>query len=232
MRVYYMTTFETAADHILPERRLRIGQLGKLNDPFELLSIRLTDATERKIFSGVIKHWQKKIGVLCFGPDWKSPLMWAHYARSHTGICLGFDIPDALVSEIDYRPRRQIVELDETLPVEDWPEEMLLGMLSVKFKDWAYEKERRVFVHLTDAKMEGEHFYCRFGKNLVLREIILGARFKKLPRFFQKIVEESDDAVTVLKARAAFNTFTMVQAKAKGQIVIQRKAPAIIRRKS
>ena len=87
-------------------------------------------------------------------------------------------------------------------------------------------------VHLEDAKKEGDYFYYRFGKNLVLREIIVGARCKKSLAFFEKLVEESDDSVTIKKSRAAFNSFTMIQSKVKGEIVVQRKDPVIRRKKS
>lgn len=36
MRVYCMTSHEVAAEHILPERRMKVSLFADLNDPFEL----------------------------------------------------------------------------------------------------------------------------------------------------------------------------------------------------
>jgi hypothetical protein len=36
-------------------------------------------------------------GLLCFGADWSSSVMWSHYADKHKGICLGFDVRRSLL---------------------------------------------------------------------------------------------------------------------------------------
>ena len=50
MRLYYMTSLETAVNYILPERRMRIAQFSGLNDPFELMSVRLDGQVGRQVF--------------------------------------------------------------------------------------------------------------------------------------------------------------------------------------
>ena len=101
MRLYYMTSLDIAIDHILPEKRLRIARFDSLNDPFELHGVDMgSDGAHVK--KTLIEHWTPTIGVLCFGLHWKSPVMWAHYARSHTGVCLGFDVPDDKPQQMQY----------------------------------------------------------------------------------------------------------------------------------
>lgn len=41
---------------------------------------------------------KKKRGICCFSNSMESHLMWAHYAHSHTGVCLLYDLPDDYLS--------------------------------------------------------------------------------------------------------------------------------------
>ena len=78
MRLYYMTTLETAEKYILPERRMKASTFDKLNDPFELLSASRGDGLQRKIFTRLREYWVKNLGIICTAKDWKSPVMWAY----------------------------------------------------------------------------------------------------------------------------------------------------------
>ena len=51
-----------------------------------------------------VDHIERSTGIICMGKHWHSPLMWAHYAGNHTGVCLGFDVPDELAYDIKYVP--------------------------------------------------------------------------------------------------------------------------------
>jgi hypothetical protein len=85
MRLYYMTSFKTATDYILKEHGMRFGQFDKLNDPFEFMSPSMDNPDHRLTLTYLRKIVAKTWGVICMGKHWKSPLMWAHYAKNHTG---------------------------------------------------------------------------------------------------------------------------------------------------
>jgi hypothetical protein len=105
VRVYHLLSAEHGLDD-LKQRRLKVAEFRDLNDPFELLSVELPDRAVRRRFTA----WRKKVlaeyGVLCFSTSWKSPVLWSHYADRHKGFCLGFDVPDNLMSPVTYLKTR------------------------------------------------------------------------------------------------------------------------------
>ena len=51
-------------------------------------------------------------GLICFSRTWSNPLLWGHYAEKHTGIALGFDVPDQLLSQVLYTSQRVRIDVD------------------------------------------------------------------------------------------------------------------------
>ena len=122
MRVYYMT-FAKSAEVILKERRLKLARFGELNDPFELSLIDSRPRDTRRVGKLITDHFHKTIGVICFGANWASPVMWAHYAGKHVGVALGFDVSDGLLTKIDYTDRKINVSFGAHLPMHGLSEE-------------------------------------------------------------------------------------------------------------
>lgn len=221
MRLYYMTSFDTATRFILPEKRMRISQFDRLNDPFELMSVRMEGKHERFVFKLLREHWVKNLGVICMGTHWKSPLMWGHYADNHKGVCLGFDVADVWPKKMNYEPDRlqHLIKIGE--PVGGLTPEAIEQVLTTKYQHWAYEEEWRLFLNLKDKDPINGEYYIAVGSELVLREIILGARCKAPVGSFRKLVGRIDHSVTIIKARPAFESFTMVRQKAIPAIVVR-----------
>jgi hypothetical protein len=215
-----MTNLETAVNHILPERRMKIAEIDKLNDPFEFMGVQLTGTKERSIFKILHRHWSNSIGVICMGKHWKSPLMWAHYAKNHSGVCLGFDIPDPMARQMNYEQERLSVQIDKTKLNGGITAEILEKVLTTKYAQWAYEEEWRLFVRLNDRDPNSGYFYLPFGESLSLREIIVGARCEKPIGSFKKVLGQIDQSVTITKARASFDTFTIVRQKRVSPITV------------
>lgn len=212
MRLYYMTSIEVAVKYILPERRMRLGTFDRLNDPFELLCARMSDGDTRYVFKLLRDHWVNTLGVLCMGKHWKSPLMWAHYAQNHTGVCLGFDVPDDKAKQMRYEPERLTGLIDPSKPLRGVTNDVLEAVVTTKYAQWSYEEEWRLFAKLQEKDPNG-FFYLPFGDTLVLREIIVGARCTKSVGSFRKLLEPVNKSVTIIKARPAFDTFTMIRQK-------------------
>jgi hypothetical protein len=111
MRVYYFTDEEFALSNIINER-IKVSLLDDLNDPYEFLSVDLSDKDFRKSFKSGRDQAAKTAGVICFSKSWKNPLMWGHYGNKHKGICLGFDVEDENIKEVDYIPELLQPDID------------------------------------------------------------------------------------------------------------------------
>ena len=88
--------------------------------------------------------------VLCLANEQSHPLMWSHYASSHTGICLHFRCsPDNL-----FGLARQVLYVNERRPVlipldRQSEDEVTERLVFEKAKFWDYESEYRVVGHKT-----------------------------------------------------------------------------------
>lgn len=223
MRLYYMTSFDTATRFILPEKRMRISQFERQNDPFELLSVRMEGKHERYVFKMLREVLMRSYGIICTGKHWKSPLMWGHYAENHKGVCLGFDVPNHAATQMSYQPERMEHLIKMGDPTGGLTEEIVTQLLNTKYEQWAYEEEWRLMLRLKDKDPINGEYYMDFGPDLILREIILGARCAAPVGSFRKLVGKVDHSVTIIKARPAFESFTMVRQKAVASIVVSPK---------
>ncbi|MGY3923922.1 DUF2971 domain-containing protein [Aeromonas jandaei] len=173
---YYTSSFDLF-EH-LDNPAIKLATTKSLNDPFES---QLTDGlanilTERFINKNGKKHPKStlnqsykeisnKLGIVSLTETHRNILMWAHYASSHHGVCIGykddfFNIQDRdslalsdTLKTIDLMPQR--VKYDSKRFDEDaWDNsnhsalEMIVSALSTKSDEWMYEKEHRCIVPL------------------------------------------------------------------------------------
>ncbi|MFH0132246.1 DUF2971 domain-containing protein [Variovorax sp. VaC1] len=211
-RLYYLTGVMTGIACIAMQR-LKVSRFVDLNDPFELMGVNVNDSITRKAFRATRDELNKTKGLICFTQDWKSPLMWGHYADKHAGMALGFDIPSELLTDVNYATRLFNLQLD---PKTKRPVQGTVDMLiATKFADWSYEKECRMFVSLDPKEAEGGMYFVPFSNDLKFREIVLG------PRSNYKIAEiralakkvSGEDEVKVTQSRIAFSRFEVLENK-------------------
>ena len=112
---------------------------------------------------------------------WDDLLMWAHYAVSHTGVVVGFDVtpgcfdPDSVytgrqLSKVRYSTHRPSYLILADVDVDE--------VLLTKSIEWAHEKEWRMFDSPRNAHGPATLPNCypfRFQPNAV-REVVVGAR--------------------------------------------------------
>ncbi len=220
MRLYYMTTLETLERFILPELRIRVSTFDKVNDPFELLGARLTDKEWRRQFGGLYNHWVETLGFVSFSDNWRSPLMWGHYARNHTGVCLGIEIPARRVWQMNYQPERLELLLKVSHLEAAIDDEVIKQVVTTKFQDWAYEREWRYMSRLEYKDEDTGLHYVEFSPEFELREIIAGARCERSLPDLRRQVFGNTSTIRVSRARAAFGTFSMVRQRAKDTLTI------------
>lgn len=220
MRLYYMTTLETLETYILPELRIRLSTFDTVNDPFELLGTRQTDREGRRHFDALYKHWVKTLGFVSFSDNWKSPLMWGHYAKNHTGVCLGIEVPDCRPLQVSYKPEMLEILLEMSPMEAAVDEDVIKQVVTTKFKDWEYEHEWRYVERLVNKDEVTGFYYVDFSPDFELREIIAGARCERSLEDIRKQVFGNTETITMIKARAAFGTFSMVQQKLQNVLTI------------
>lgn len=112
-----------------------------------------------------LQRWQDKMsmpnskyGFTCFSKQKDIIIMWSHYANSHKGVCLGFDISDeGLDSFFDFTQFDTDISFDKKLfpiqykqkeerPVFQFINQTQTEFLNCKYEEWAYEKEYRIML--------------------------------------------------------------------------------------
>jgi hypothetical protein len=209
-RLYYLTGAMTGITCIAMQR-LKVSRFKELNDPFELMGVNVNNTAARKAFKATRDELNKTKGLICFTQDWKSPLIWGHYADKHAGIALGFDIPSKFLTDVTYATRLFTLQLD---PRTKKPVQGTVDLLmATKFADWSYEKECRMFVNLDPKEAEGGMYFVQFSKDLKFREIVLGPRcnykIADIRAFAKKV--SGDDEIKVTQSRIAFSRFEVLE---------------------
>lgn len=130
----------------------------------------------------VIDAFKKRVsafGVTCFTPDWNVPLMWSHYAASHTGVCVEWAIAPMAFARaesnlhlaqypVSYTTQLPTICLSELLFA---PHQVLPNFLATKHADWAYEKEWRL------VNFEGKAKNIAMPAHMQISALILGLNF-------------------------------------------------------
>jgi hypothetical protein len=209
MRMYYMTSAKWG-EVILKERRLKLSRFFEANDPFELSLIDNRPRDTRQIVRLIGDYFNDHIGMICFGANWSSPVMWAHYADKHSGVCLGFDVEDSLLTKVVYTDQKITVPLGAHLPKHGLNADLLSKVRMTKATDWAYEREYRVEGALKQKDSRTGLYYIDFGPQVQLRELIMGHRCEwTIDNAFLLIAEK--EPVRICKARPAFGKFEMIE---------------------
>jgi hypothetical protein len=212
MLVYHFLKQEHGLD-TLRKRRLKVSFANDLNDPFEHLAIELSDGELRSAMRRALSDQAQIHGLICFSESWRSPVMWSHYAERHSGVCLGFEIPDECLSEVRYQDAR--IEYDpEVLESDPEAAKVLMRRLAItKFSDWSYETEWRAFVSLSETTQENNLRFLPFSEQLQIKRIIVGHHSSISRQQIANVIEDHNPRPECFKARPAFTSFQMTRQK-------------------
>jgi hypothetical protein len=214
MRVYYFTKAVHGIEAIR-SRRLKIARITELNDPFEFLQVASRNPKTRARYQYVKRALSEYMGLLCFSENWSNPVQWSHYADSHRGICLGFDVkPSAkMMRKIRYVKNRIKPNLQAMKVMGEAAVAHMLDLLTLKFEHWQYEQEHRLFVRLEEKEVETGLYFFNFGGSdtLMLREVIVGAQSQISPEEVREALGDLASNVVMQKARLAFRSFEVVR---------------------
>jgi hypothetical protein len=98
-----------------------------------------SDYSMREIFDDYI-------GVFCLSECNNLNLMWSHYADSHKGVCLGFDldiIKSWFCKKVGYSDQRININLIKLKNNDNYQKDILSKSVFTKGEDWLVEKEVR-----------------------------------------------------------------------------------------
>ncbi len=169
-RVYKFMSARYGLDN-LSRRRLKLSTIDDLNDPFDQVAVDTTDPEVERLVDAYICNFRTRNGLLCFSRNWDNILLWSHYGASHTGVCLGFDIPDDHGLDVHYQPNLLSIRKPE-----DITETLMLAMLRTKHESWNYGQEVRLVVGINDQPDESGLCWFDFGPDLELKEVIAGVQ--------------------------------------------------------
>ena len=211
-RVYYYTPPKYALEN-LQKKHLKVTRFSQCNDPFELASFNQKNKKIRKNFRNWLADMDKKYGMLCFCRSWRNPVMWAHYAKNHTGICFGFDVDPTSFIDVRYVSDRLYPNLSPENFFSQVGEDQMSNLFATKFIHWSYEEEVRLLISFSGDASQGEDIFHPFSNLLKLKEVIVGPNSEVKASDVAALV--SDDSVEIFKSRLAFQRFEIVRKKNK-----------------
>lgn len=201
VKMYRYMRFDEYWDKNIFEGQVYLSEASSLNDPFDCLVYvnhktyieymfqavcYIFPGIDRNVLRETVKssiddeidkqifEMKKKFRVACFSENSKSPLMWAHYADSHRGFCLEYDltqIPKGYkygILPVVYSDKRY----DATNAIIAKNTNLLMNPYYFKSSHWKYEKEWRMVIS-EDLATDNE-YYADFCKGI--SGIYLGLR--------------------------------------------------------
>lgn len=208
MRLYHSLNAEYGLLNIR-HRRLKIGRINELNDPFEFLGVATKSASLRRRYQRLKDGLNDYMGLVCFSANWNNPVQWGHYADRHRGICLGFEV-SAQAHKVTYVSERLLARPSAMKIEGPKAEAHVTEILTTKFEHWSYEDEYRLFPQLRDQDPSG-HYFIEFDDQVALREVIVGHRSTISRDDIAQALGSLQPQVTSYKARLAFRSFNVVR---------------------
>lgn len=202
MLVYHFLRETDALDDIR-RKRIKLSEIDKLNDPFELWCSSAGDYRARRDLRVWKKEVAKQFGILCFSRSWQNTVLWSHYAANHRGICLGFEVDDQYLRPITYVKER----LPLSVPIT---EAAIQQLLYTKYKDWSYEEELRGWFRFDERDPSGHYFYD-FDEKIRLSKVIAGPLCSTTKMEIESALKSYENGIHVIKARLAFTSFQVVE---------------------
>ena len=158
-----------------------MSTLDTLNDPYEMMPDCVTENGEhlspRLIQEKFVRPFAEKGGFICLSAAIDDPVLWAHYAGRHTGMAFEFEFPADFgeLMAVEYGDQRVKVQIEEMATRRDFQffKAMYYRLFRTKFTSWAYEKEYRFLVPISDESLKDGLHFKQIPEQL-FRRVILG----------------------------------------------------------
>lgn len=154
----------------------------------------------------------EKTGICCLSREALNLLMWAHYAKNHTGFVIEFCIPRTVTGT---RQKAEDFILKWLLPLEviytkdkpainlnDSQDENMKKQFLTKSKDWEYEQEERVIDYIRGSGIHS------FDHKKIIKSIIAGIKMtdKKYSELLSIVKSMNEQLQTDVQVYRAIKT--------------------------
>lgn len=176
---------------VITNGKLYLSLPKSFNDPYDCIIYRNPNYRKNKIFAKVLD----KVRIACFSKDNDSILMWSHYANSHKGICIGYQLTEKFLVENN-------VCFDEIIYKNSYePDKNFKSVFHesffVKNDIWEYENEYRLlsFKNKDNFIAAPKINHIIFGLNCSnkSRDIVYEALKEKEDIDYYQVVENPED---------------------------------------
>ncbi|KAA3511594.1 DUF2971 domain-containing protein [Agrobacterium rosae] len=208
--LYYYTSKDFALQS-LRDKRIKIARFTELNDPFDFLGISTKDSGGRLQLKPIKEELDQTTGIICMSTSWQEPLLWGHYADKHKGICLQFRCAYEDWEEIKYRAERPTLRTFGKTSVAALSKHDLRRLSKMKFNQWAYEKEFRKFVPLSNPDFVTGFYFHDFSSRMKLKRVILGSKCDVPVEMIHRLCLHNGDQVGLIKSKPANFSFKVLE---------------------
>lgn len=121
--------------------------------------------------SSVLHESLDRVGVFCLSESQEHPLMWAHYAQGHRGVCIEFDAnvpPLSLTEPLLYTDQRPVINR-----LRDSATQIIQKSVLTKSLLWSYEREWRAIARWRDEERQNRFIEQHQVVDPATREFIL-----------------------------------------------------------
>lgn len=149
-----------------------------------------------------------KHGICCFSKKNADLLMWSHYADSHTGICLGFDVKKdsgffTFPINVNYQDAYPKIDISE----EGNYKVYVNTLMSTKYSEWSYEEEVRIMKDSNKAysfkpsALVSVTFGCKVEDAVIeeVKHVVETNPNLKHVKFYKAVIDETDFKLNILE---------------------------------
>lgn len=235
--IYQYSSFDTALDKILLKKSLQFANPQTFNDPFDcnetVLKINIKkksvvetidsidknlprklkrqlirDAEKQETVDYYLKRLRNNFKVSCFSKSYEDVLLWSHYAKKHSGICIGFDFPPVYENKFILCPIRYskvIKKVDGGVDMR----RLIPYWLTIKSERWCYEQEIRA---IAESQTPNEPYeYINYDAKYI-KKVIFGCNVKdeKIKEAKEKIKRSDLPFENIIFKRMVINKETFL----------------------
>jgi hypothetical protein len=143
----FLAELKKDEDELIAQQKLMPQAEADLRAQFGTHVTDMAEAITWKVREGI----RADLRIFCLSATYEHPLLWSHYANSHTGVCLHFRAKHGsvfgLARGVDYsKPRPPVL-----VPLRYNASELDVGraMSLIKADFWCYESEYRILGHVS-----------------------------------------------------------------------------------
>lgn len=156
----------------------------------------------------------KNRGVSCFSKRYDHMLMWSHYAESHKGVCIGFNLLPLYESIVSISEERMIAMVDyvnEMRPVDYYHSngEAIIKWMKTKAAVWSYEEEIRIILNGLD--YQGQENFITTLNSDCFNSIYYGSMISSENKTtLNRIIVEKMPEIPIFQMERQLNSFLLI----------------------